>query len=64
MKCERCIEYKWRVKDCVAEIKEWKKQVEDLEEQVAILSARWYLKKCLYCPRDMVGHYEDCVVIK
>ena len=60
MKCDNCVEYKWRVKDGVSEIKGLKRHIEDLEEQLAILNARWCLKKCLYCPRDMVGHYEDC----
>jgi hypothetical protein len=61
MKCWSCAEYKSEIKDLMAEIRELKRDNNRLEVRNIELSSRWYLKKCNYCPRDIAGHYAECI---
>lgn len=60
MKCVNCEENKWVIKDFKSENKYLKMYIHQLENLVEDYKAREYSKKCGYCPRDMIGHYEDC----
>ena len=62
MKCVRCFEMKWEIKDLQIALKNLQNDNLQLEAELDVLESRKWLKRCEYCPRDMVGHYEDCDV--